>query len=283
MNVSFLGLGAMGARMAARLLDSGHAVTVWNRSPERAAALLECGAALAASPREAAEGASIVAACVRDDEASREVWLGDSGAMHGLAEDAIAIETSTLTPGWCREWADALGSARCLDAPVVGSRPQAEAGALVALVGGSADTLDAAREIMGAWAGKIRHAGENGSGATLKLAVNALFAIQSAAFAETLGMLRQSGVDVQEAAGFLSALPITSPAAARLVGLMASGEFAPNFPVELVEKDLSYAEAHARAVGASVPVASGAREAFARAVREGFGLSDVAGVAQVYL
>lgn len=282
MTVAFLGLGAMGRRMAAHLL-ADHSLTVWNRTPERADDLRQHGATVANTPREAAQGAGLVVACVRDDEASREVWLGEDGALVGLADDAVAIEASTLTPGWAREWAEAVGAARCLEAPVVGSRPQAEAQKLVSLVGGEAALLERARPVIGAWSGAIRHAGGHGAGATLKLAVNALFAIQAAAFAETLGSLRQSGVDLQTAADLLGGLPITSPAAARLVGLMAAGEFAPNFPVELVEKDLGYAVEHSASVGASVPVTEGAREAFARAIREGYGNDDIAGVAQVFL
>lgn len=283
MTVAFLGLGAMGRRMAAHVLASGHTLTIWNRTPSRADALREQGASVASTPREAAEGAELVVACVRDDAASREVWLGPDGALQGLHEEAVAVEASTLTPSWAREWAEAVGAARCLEAPVVGSRPQAEAQKLVSLVGGEEATLERARPVIETWSGAVRHAGGIGAGATLKLAVNALFAIQAAAFAETLGTLKASGVDVQTAADFLGGLPITSPAAARLVGLMASGAFAPNFPMELVEKDLGYASSHAEAVGASVPVAEGARAAFARAIAEGYGGDDIAGVAQVFL
>lgn len=283
MTVALLGLGAMGSRMGAHVLQAGHTLTVWNRTPERADGLVASGATLAGSPREAAEGAEVVVAVVRDDEASRAVWAGPEGAAAGLSPRAVAVEASTLTPGYVREWAGATGAARCLDAPVVGSRPQAEAAALVSLVGGAPEAVEAARPVLETWSKAVRHAGGTGAGATLKLAVNALFAIQAAAFAETLGMLMASGVDLQAAASFLGGLPITSPAAARLVGLMAGGEFAPNFPVGLVEKDLGYAVAHAGAVGASVPVAEGARAAFARAIAEGHGGADIAGVAQVFL
>ncbi|MEL6615220.1 MAG: NAD(P)-dependent oxidoreductase [Bacteroidota bacterium] len=280
MTVALLGLGAMGTRMGAQVLAAGHSLTVWNRTPSRADALVASGATLASSPREAASGAEVVVAVVRDDEASREVWTGPDGAAAGLSPEAVAVEASTLTPAYVREWAEAVGATRALDAPVVGSRPQAEAAALVSLVGGTPEALETARPVLETWCKGIRHAGGTGAGATLKLAVNALFAIQAAAFAETLGSLRASGVDVQTAADFLGGLPITSPAAARLVGLMASGAFAPNFPVELVEKDLRYA---AGLASGDAPVTEAARGAFERAIREGYGGDDIAGVAQVYL
>lgn len=284
MTVAFLGLGAMGARMAARALEAGHTLTVWNRTASRTEPLVASGATRAATPEAAASGADVVVSMVRDDEASREVWMGTTGALAGLAPGAIAIDASTVTPAWAREVGDAVTArgARFLDAPVVGSRPQAEAGALGVLVGGDAEPLAIARPVLETWAGGIHHLGPVGSGATMKLAVNALFAIQAAAWAETLASLRRAGLATPEAAAFLGALPIASPAAARLGGLMASGAFAPNFPVELVEKDLAYAVAHAEASGGEAPVTEAARAAFERAKREGFGSDDIAGVAQIY-
>ncbi len=286
MNVAFLGLGAMGARMAARALNAGHTLTVWNRTASRADALLASGEPLsgatrAATPEAAASGAEIIVSMVRDDEASREVWTGDAGALAGLASGAVAIEASTLTPGWARELGDAVAArgAHFLDAPVAGSRPQAEAGALGVLVGGEAGPLATARPVLESWAGGIHHLGPVGAGATMKLAVNALFAIQAAALAETLASLRRAGLATPEAAAFLGTLPIASPAAARLGGLMASGDFAPNFPVALVQKDLAYA---AQMASGEAPVTEAARGAFARAEREGFGGDDIAGIAQVY-
>src|ERR1700733_551551 len=104
MKITVLGLGAMGSRMTVNLLKTGHEVTVWNRTPDTAGALLGAGAKQAPTPREAAVGADFVIAMVRDDEASRTTWLApDTGALAGMDQDAIAIESSTLSPGWVRE------------------------------------------------------------------------------------------------------------------------------------------------------------------------------------
>jgi len=128
--VVVLGLGAMGLRMRANLLKAGHRLTVWNRSKGAADQLIAAGAHLAGSPREAVAEADFVIAMVRDDIASRKIWLDeDAGALAGLKTDAVAIESSTLTPVWIRELAKAA-SARgvaFLEAPVAGGRPQAEA------------------------------------------------------------------------------------------------------------------------------------------------------------
>src|ERR1700761_2079205 len=110
-NITLLGLGAMGARMAANLIKADHALTVWNRTPEAAAALVQLGAKQAPTPRQATEGADFVFAMLRDDEASRDVWLSPHhGAMEGLEKGAIAIESSTLTPGWVRELGAAVAT-----------------------------------------------------------------------------------------------------------------------------------------------------------------------------
>jgi len=136
--VAFLDLGAMGSRMAANLLKAGHTVTVWNRSPAAAEALVASGARKASSPKEAAKGADFVFAIVRDDDASQNVWLDSAnGALAGMHPGAVAIESSTLTPEWIRELSEHFRAKgiSLLDAPVSGSRPQAESAQLVYLIG----------------------------------------------------------------------------------------------------------------------------------------------------
>jgi hypothetical protein len=122
--VAFLGLGAMGSRMAANLLKAGRTVTVWNRSPAAAEALVASGARKASSPKEAAKGADFVFAIVRDDDASQNVWLDSTnGALAGMHPGAVAIESSTLTPEWIRELSEHFSAKgiSLLDAPVSGS------------------------------------------------------------------------------------------------------------------------------------------------------------------
>ncbi len=145
--IALLGVGTMGAGMAANWLKKGFPLTMWNRTPARAAPFAAKGATIAATPREAAEGADIIVAMVADDDASRDVWLGPSGALENAKPGAILIESSTLTPDWVRELAGKAEERGCrfLDAPVGGSRTAAAAGQLVLFVGGDAETLEAAR------------------------------------------------------------------------------------------------------------------------------------------
>ncbi len=281
--IAVLGLGAMGARMAANLLKAGFDVTVWNRTPSTADALVAAGATCAATPKEAAQNADFVMAMVRDDAASREVWLDEEvGALAGMKPGAIAIESSTLTPQWIRELGAALESrdVELLEAPVSGSRPQAEAAQLVYLLGGDAQTVARCEHVLKAMGSSLQHVGALGSGALVKLATNALMGVQITALAELIGLLKHAGADVPRALEALSATPAWSAVAQRNAGLMLGGNFAPLFPVELIEKDFGYA----LGVDATqtLPTLDAAREVFRAAIERGWGKDNMTGVVRLF-
>lgn len=283
--IAVLGLGAMGSRMARNLLKAGHEVTVYNRSPERAEMLESEGARRAETPREAAEVSEVVICMVAEDESSQAVWLDEqTGAAHGLGEGAIAVESSTLTPDWVQELAGKIRGrgAGFLDAPVVGSRPQAEAGQLIYLVGGETRTFERARPVLEVMGGAIHHVGTAGQGAALKLAVNALFGVQVAAIGELLGMIRKLGVEEGKAVEILGQTPVMSPAAKGVAGLMQTRNFAPTFPIDLVEKDFRYVVEAASGVDAKTPTSAAVRDVYALAKEAGYGEDNIAGVAQLF-
>ncbi|MBY0422334.1 MAG: NAD(P)-dependent oxidoreductase [Parvularculaceae bacterium] len=281
--IAFLGLGAMGARMAANLLDAGFALAVWNRDIAKAEALAGKGALVGASPRAAAMGADIVFSMLRDDEASHRVWLDPAtGAFSAMKPEAIAVECSTLSVAFVRR----LGAEarrrdlRFLDAPVAGSRPQAEARQLIHFVGGEAETLARAEPALKAMSAAVHHAGEVGAGAALKLAVNALFGVQVAAMAEIIGMLEKQGVAADRAIAIIGATPTASPAAKAAAASMLAGDYAPLFPVELVAKDFDYVVDSAS--GAGAPMAEAARAVFQTALAAGFGDEHLTSVRRLY-
>lgn len=282
--IAVLGLGAMGVRMARRLLDGGCEVTVWNRSAERAAPLAALGAHAASTPRAAAQGADIVLAMLRDDEASREVWLHpETGALAAMRADALAIDSSTLTVGCVRDLAGAAAAREIgfLDAPVSGSRPQAEAGQLIYLVGGDAEALAKAEPALKLMGGAIHHIGPCGSGALAKLAVNAMFGVQVAAVAELIGLLRKSGADAAVAIDALAATPVFSPVAKGLAATILAGNYAPSFPLELAEKDFRYL-GDAAAYGAAIPVSTCVGAVMAQGLARGLGAEQLTAVAKLY-
>jgi 3-hydroxyisobutyrate dehydrogenase len=283
MRIAVLGLGAMGSRIAARLLGAGHPVSVYNRSPGPVRALEAAGAVPENTPRATVEGAEIVIAMVRDKEAARAIWCDQqNGALKGLDAGAIAIESSTLTPGWVKELAALVHKtgAGFLDAPVVGSRPQADAGQLIYLVGGEADIFDRARGVLSTLGGATHHIGPIGAGTTLKLAVNALFGIQVAAIAELLALLRNSDGDLAAMTEVLASLPVTSPAVKGALSLMQARLDAPLFPIDLVEKDFAYALGQSDA--AALPMTAAGHECFTKAKAEGLAALNITAIARLY-
>jgi 3-hydroxyisobutyrate dehydrogenase len=282
--IAFLGLGEMGSRMAAHLLAAGHDVTVWNRDAEKAIRSRDAGAVVAQSPRVAAAGADFVISMVRDDDASRRVWLDDAtGALAAMIPGSIAIESSTLSLEWVRDLAARCAEQGCafLDAPVAGSRPQAENRQLIFLAGGTAEALERASPVLSDMGSAIHHAGPVGAGALVKLVVNSLFGIQVAAFGELIEMIRRLGYDPAIVTEIIATTPVISQAAKGAAGSMLADAFAPMFPVELVEKDFGYAQ---KAAGApdNAPMVAAARAVFRRALDQGFGRDNLTAVTRIY-
>jgi len=280
MKVAVLGLGIMGAGMARQLLEKGFDVAVWNRSPERALALGDAGARVAARPAEAAEGAACVVSMLSDDDASRNAWEGADGALAAMAPGAIAIECSTLTLQRVRELDAATQAVGVgfLDAPVTGSRAQAESGQLRFLIGGRNETVAAARPVLEAMGIELIHLGGVGSGALLKLANNYLAGVQVASLAEALTLLTRAGTDVERAFEVLGNGAPGSPIV-KLVGRrMLDQAYDPNFFVPLMAKDLGYAGAAMESCAISSGLAEAARQRFLDAARTGFSEKDIAAV-----
>jgi 3-hydroxyisobutyrate dehydrogenase-like beta-hydroxyacid dehydrogenase len=278
-------MGAMGSRMAANLVADGDDVTVWNRTETRLESLVAAGARPARTPAEASRDAEYVIVCVRDDEASRTIWLdGETGILETLPASAVAIESSTLSVDWVKELAAhcAHKGVGFLDAPVAGSRPQAETRRLIYLVGGDPAVLAKARPVLERLGGAIHHAGPSASGAAVKLMVNGLFGIQVAAVAELIGFARKLGLDVGKAIEILGSTHVASPAASMSARAMLEGDFPPLFPIGMVEKDFGYVTASAGEVDANVPLATSARERFASAIEEGLSDLNITALVRLY-
>jgi 3-hydroxyisobutyrate dehydrogenase len=279
-HVSFLGLGIMGAAMARRLLDHGFTLTVWNRNAARAEALVAAGARRAATPAEAARGAQAVIAMLADDPASRSVWFGDDGALATMDAGAIAIDSSTLTVEWMRELGVAAAGRGVgfLDAPVTGSKRQAEEGVLNFLVGGEAATVARASSLFAAMGKGHVHLGPSGSGALMKLINNFMCGVQLASLAEGIAMAERSGIEAPVAAQVLTSGSPGSPIVKMVAERMVKRDYTPNFLVPLMVKDLDYAIRTFAAQGIDLGDAQAARERFAAAAAAGFGAQDIASV-----
>jgi 3-hydroxyisobutyrate dehydrogenase len=285
--VAVIGLGAMGSRLAHNLLNAGHPVVVYNRTLEKAQPLLERGATFATSPRAAAAQSNVVISMVMDNQASDQVWrAAETGAIFGLTPDKIAIEMSTLTVEWIQELSAAIAQsgAAFLDAPVVGSRPQAELSKLISLVGGPAEALAQVESVLtDAGVATMHHVGAVGQGMAMKLAVNALFGIQVAALAELLGLLSKHGINPKKAMDCLGELPVLSLAAKGAGSLMVSQNHAPLFPIDLVEKDFNYVAQTAQDLGATIPTANAVGDIYRSSVAKGYGSQNITGIIQLFV
>jgi 3-hydroxyisobutyrate dehydrogenase len=282
--VALLGIGIMGSGMAANWLKAGFALTVYNRTRSKAEPLSAQGARVANSPQEAAQDADIIVSMVTDDNASREVWLGENGALNGVRPNTLIIESSTVTPNWIRELATYVEAKNCemLDVPVTGSKAAAANAQLVLLVGGSAETLERARPALAAISREINHLGEIGMGATWKLINNMMAAVHLAVLAEGLALAEKTGLDVQQVAALTSDSASASPMVkGKLPRIMEHNYSDPDFALSNILKDVTYAGILAEQVDIPLNVVHAAAQLYQQAVDQGLGNQDLSAVAEV--
>ena len=277
-NVALLGVGTMGAGMAANLLKAGFSLSVYNRTATKARAI--DGARFASTPAEAVLDASVIISMLADDAASRGVWLDENGALDAAADGAVLVESSTVSPAWISELTMLAGrrGLDLLDAPVTGSRLQAEAGQLSFLVGGSDSALKKAIPVLEAMSKEIVHFGPVGSGAKMKLINNFLCGVQVASLAEGLVWIERSGLDRDKALAFLKGGAAGSPLLGAISARMASQNYAVNFLLKLMRKDLVYAESEAAQCNVDLKTSEIARTLFEAAIEQGLGDQDMASV-----
>lgn len=282
--VALLGLGLMGAGMAASLLDAGIPTSVYNRTRSRAEPLASRGARIAGTPGEAARGAGVVVSIVADDDASRAVWLGDEGALAAMSPGSIAVESGTVTPAWVRELRSAAAErgVDVLDAPVTGSRDRAAEGDLLFLVGGEAAVVERARPALAPMCRDILHVGPAGSGISLKLINNFMCGVQLASLGEAFAMVERAGLDMDAAMTVLTDGAPGSPLVRSLAARMAADDFTPHFHLELMVKDLLYAEGEGERLGVRLRTAAAARDVLRSSVVAGHGQEDMSAVVRQF-
>ena len=232
MKLGFVGLGAMGSRIARRLLDAGHELTVWNRSPEKGEPLVAAGAQGADTPADAARGADAVVVMVADPSALEAVTEGPKGVLAGLAEGAAVIQMSTVSPPAVERLA---AGAPVLDAPVLGSVSEAEEGTLRIFAGGPQDLVERWAPVLSAL-GTVLPVGPVGAGTAAKLVANLTLVGTIGVLGEALALGRVLGLDDETAFDVLAATPLAAQAERRRPAF-ESGDYPPRFPTSLARKD----------------------------------------------
>ncbi|HVG07405.1 MAG TPA: NAD(P)-dependent oxidoreductase [Thermoanaerobaculia bacterium] len=278
MRIAWIGTGLMGRPMAERLLGAGHEVTVYNRTREKAEALSASGASVAGSAQEAIAGGEAVFLMLKDAGAIRDLLFdGDLGGR-------TVVQMSTIGPSESVALAEEVrqGGGDYLEAPVLGSTPQAKEGKLLVMVGGTPEQFGRWSEVLRAIGPEPIHVGPVGQAAALKLALNQLIAALSATFSLSLGMVRRQGIDVNLFMDILRKSTFHAPTFDRkLPGMLARDFSDPNFPAALMLKDLGLIHDNAADLGLDTTVLDGVRDVVRRAVERGLGGADYSALYEV--
>lgn len=272
-NLGYIGLGAMGGRMAARLLDKGHVVTGYNRTKSKAQWLIDRGMKWGDTPRAVAEAADVIFVMVTDSKALDGVANGPDGFIAGLGGGKVIVDSSTLSPAMSRDVAEKVRTrgADMVDAPVSGSVTTLESGKLSVMVGGKKATFDRIKPILDDIGPKVTHVGDNGLALSIKIAHNLSLAVQMLAFSEGVLLAEKSGISREVAVDVLTHSVIGSPM------VQYRGPFVLQLPdeswfdVNMMQKDLLLALEMGRRLDVPLPTTAITNE-FLTAAR-GMGLA----------
>lgn len=258
-DVAILGTGRMGGAMGRALARAGFALTLYNRTPEKAQELAaELGAEVAPDAASAVARASVGISMVADEAAVRELFRGPGGVLEGLAAGTTLLEMSTVPPHVSRDLEPDVRArgAAILDAPVSGSVTLAESGSLTIMAGGAAGDVERVRPVLDALATTVFHMGALGSGSTIKLAVNSVIFALNESLAEALVLAERAGVDRARAYEVFAASAIAAPFTKyKQAAFVDPGSAATAFALGLAAKDLQLILELARATGAPMPQA----------------------------
>jgi 3-hydroxyisobutyrate dehydrogenase len=280
--IGFVGLGTMGASMAANLARAGAPLIVWNRTPGRAAALLELGAREAASPAELAAGSDVVVVCVSDSPDVASVLFGPAGVAEGAAAGSLVIDCSTISAGATRQFGPRLAErgVGMVDAPVSGGSEGARLGTLTIFVGGSDSDVARARPILEAIGRTVTHLGPLGNGQAAKAVNQVIICGAYLGVAEGIVLGIRAGLDAGRLVEALSGGAAQSWVLANRSGRMIDDEYPLGFRLALHRKDLGIALEMAGETGVMLPTAMLAAALEDRLLDGGHGDEDMSVLAR---
>jgi len=280
--VAFLGLGTMGAAMAANLARAGFAVTGWNRTPGRGAELADLGVSTAETPAEAVAEVGIAVICVSDTPDVEAVLFGPGGVVDGARPGTLIIDCSTIAPSGSWDFAARLAERelRMVDAPVSGGSEGARNATLTIFVGGDVADVERARPVLGAMGRTITHVGPIGAGQAVKAVNQVILAGAYLGVAEGIVLAIKAGLDVEQVVGALGGGAAQSWVLANRSGRMLDNDYPLGFKVALHRKDLGIALELAAQLGAVLPVSALAAQLETGLIAGGHGDEDMSALAR---
>jgi 3-hydroxyisobutyrate dehydrogenase-like beta-hydroxyacid dehydrogenase len=284
MRVAVLGMGRMGRALAGRLLDAGHEVRVWNRTPGRAEQLVAAGAREATSVAEAVTGVQVALTMVADDEAVRTVALGSGGGtglLDALPGDAVHVDASTVAPSTSGQLAAAAGAERFVAMPVLGSPAAVSDGTAAVLLGGAQPTVGRLEPLWGELAGQHRYVGTPEQALTLKLAANLLLVAQVAALGEAITVARGAGLSTGVLREFLAGSPLVGPGVRNRLDALLERRHEGWWTTTLAAKDARLAADAAQAAGHRAPVARFLQGALEEVAGRGLAEADLTAIIEL--
>jgi 3-hydroxyisobutyrate dehydrogenase-like beta-hydroxyacid dehydrogenase len=255
--VAFIGLGVMGFPMAGHLANAGHQVTVYNRSPEKAASWADTYSGdTAATPAAAAEDADFVFSCVGNDDDLRAVTTGENGVFSTIKSGAIFIDNTTTSAEVARELSKIAEESgfSFLDAPVSGGQAGAENGKLTVMMGGDEAAFNKAKPVIEAFAANVQLIGPSGYGQLCKMVNQLCIAGVVQGLSEGIHFAKRAGLDIEKVISVISKGAAQSWQMENRYQTMAANEFDFGFAVDWMRKDLGIAMQEAEKNGASLPV-----------------------------
>lgn len=280
MKVSFIGLGIMGSRMATHLLENKVDLTVYNRSPEPMETLSKKGAKTSETLREAVKEADVVFSMLANPDVVSEVFLHKDGALQHMKKGSLWVDCSTVNPSFSLKCNKRAGENEIsfADAPVAGSKPQAEAAELAIFFGGEEVDLKKAKPYLEMMGKKVIHVGEQGKGTSLKMVVNMLLGQSMLMFSEALLFGEKMGIDKSFLLENLPGMAVTPPFIKAKADKIKNGDYAVQFPLELMHKDLHLASLSAYEVGQPIYLANLTKEIFGAANNKGLNRDDFSAI-----
>src|SRR5258708_5346335 len=260
--LGWIGLGAMGSRIAKRIRNAGYPLMVYNRDRSKAEELASHGAELAASPMELAAGSDVIFSCLTDGAAIRSVFFGADGVLRAAKTGSHVVEMSTVAPETSRHLFDAghERGVRVSEVAISGSTPAAESGSLTLFGGGDREALESIAPIFGAFARQWFYMGPSGSGVAMKLVVNAILGVGMEAIAEALALGLQLGLSRDLLFDTLGKTAVVPPAHLGKLATAKRNDYSPQFPLRLMRKDFDLIPSNSAALRVAMPATLAAAE-----------------------